>query len=435
MRTLLSTLLVLAVAGCVEPAPTPTPTSTLSASVSTSPSPLPTATSTPPGPQQPAIVTLQFWLPEQMSPYGEELGADLLAQRLTDFSKTYLDLQVEVTVTKAHGRGGLLDFMDTAQEAAPSVLPDLVVLDAAELETAAGLGLLQPLDALLPSAEMTDRFPFAAELGTVGEQTFGFVVGADMQHVAYRPALYDSPPISWTRVISPPVPFLLPAAGQDRQINDATLIQYLADGGKLTDSDDDPSLDEDVMVSVLGFYSGCVGSSTISPTVVLDIASADQAWERFLAGEGGMTVVWASRYWPQVSDPSAEPLAVASVPTRDGRPFSVARGWVIAMVTDDPARQTLAMLLLGWLIAPEHSAQWTQASGYLPGARSALRLWDVSDAERAVLRGIMEAAVAAPRSQVLGAVGPAMQDALEAVLTGRAIPKEAAATAVRHVGE
>lgn len=424
-RIILSTLLLLTLTGCGEATPT---------SVSVPPTPipgplLPTVTPTPTPELQPVIVTLGLWLPEELDPYGEGPGAHVLAQQLDDFSEAYPDVQVEVIVKKGHGRGGLLDFLRTARDAAPSILPDLVVLDAADLETAAGSGLIQPLDQLLSPAEMSDRFPFAAELGTVDDQTLGFVIGADMQHMAYRPALLDSPPISWTQIVSPAIPFLFPAGGHDQQINDATLIQYLSAGGKLTDPDGNPSLDEDVMVSVLGFYSDCIGTGAISPTTVLNITDADQAWEQFQAGEGETAVVRAGRYWLQAD----ETIAAAPAPTRDGQPFSIARGWVITMVADDPARQSLAMLLLNWLIASDHNGQWTQAAGYLPGTRDALRMWDVSNADRAMLRGVMEAAVPPPRPEVMAVIGPAMQEALEAVLRGRATPEEASTAAVKSL--
>lgn len=432
-RIALSALLVLTLTGCGGLMPTPE-----SIPPTPIPSPLlPTVASTPTSELQPTIVTLGLWLPEELNPYGEGPGADILAQQLADFGKTYPDIQVEVVVKRTRGRGGLLDFLTTARDAAPSIMPDLVVLDTTDLETAAGLGLIQPLDEILSPATMTDRFPFATELGMVNGQTFGFVIGSDMQHLAYRPTLFDSLPISWTQIISPPVPFLFPAGGRDDQINDATLIQYLAAGGKLTDPEGNPSLDEDVMVSVFDFYSACISTGTISPTVVLGIADADQAWEQFQAGEGSMTMVRASRYWLEATDAaSAETLAAAPVPTRDGYPFSIARGgWAAAVVTDDQARQALAMLLLDWLLAPDHSAQWTQAAGYLPGTRGALRLWDVSNADRVVLRGVLEAAVLAPHPEVAAAVGPAMQQALEDVLKRRATPEKAAADAIESLGQ
>jgi ABC-type glycerol-3-phosphate transport system substrate-binding protein len=126
-------------------------------------------------------------------------------------------------------------------------------------------------------------------------------------------------------------------------------------------------------------------------------------------------------------------MAAAPIPTKDGQTISIARGWVVAMVTDVPVRQDAAMSLIDWLTAPDHNAEWTQATGYLPPTRSALRLWDVSDEERAVLLDLLEAAVRPPRPVIMEAVGPPMQQALESVLNGRATPEEAAASAVERL--
>lgn len=494
-------VLLLVLYGCGE-RKTVTPESVLPTSP---PSPLlPTGTPVPTPEPQPMIVTLELWLPEELDPYGSQAGADTLARQLDEFSDAYPDVQVEVTVKMAHGRGGLLDFLRTAQDAAPSVMPDLIVLDATELKTTVGLGLIQPLDSLLSPDVLAERFPFAAELGTVDGQTVGFIIGADMQHLTYRPSLLDSPPISWRQDFFPPVSFLFPAGGRDRPVDDATLIQYLAAGGRLTDAEGNPSLDEDVLESVLSFYDDCANftaisrtislaappvisptitstvsltttfaasvtapltaslaispattptsalsisstipltspppaapvpalpivSLTISPTVVLATMDADQAWRRFQDGESDVSVIWASSYWLEAD----QTFAPAPIPTYDGSPFSVTRReWAMALVADDPARQALAMLLFNWLVAPDRNGEWTRAAGYLPGLRSALRQWDVSSADRAVLRDILDAAVPAPPSEVMAVVGLPMQEALGAVLRKYATPEEAAASAV-----
>ncbi len=142
-----------------------------------------------------------------------------------------------------------------------------------------------------------------------------------------------------------------------------------------------------------------------------------------------MTVVQAGRYWLERD----QSVSAAPIPTRTGQPVSLARGWVLAMVTDDPVRQDLAMLLLNWLTAPERNAQWTQAAGYLPGTSGALRMWDISGADRTRLRSVMEAALPAPRPEVMATLGPAMQEALVAVLRRRATPEEAAGAAVERL--
>lgn len=471
-RCLFGIILIL-LTGCAQGAATPS--SELPTPEPTLPPPTPTYEQSS---LQPLIVTLRLWLPEELDPYGEAAGAHLLAQQLAEFSKTYPDLQVEVVVKKAHGRGGLLDFLRTARDAAPSVLPDLVVLDTSELETAAKLGLLQPLDPLSPTG-ISERFPFASEMGRVSESTYGFILGADLEHLAYRPELLDSPPLSWTQPVSPPVHFIFPAGGKDHQVNDATLIQYLAAGGKLADAAGKPSLDQQALQSVLEFYRDCVAAAAgpqtvtmvmipppttttvtatlapgieaispthpvtvtvtipppvsiiISPTLVLGINDADQAWEMFKDGVGDIAVVRAGRFWSEASGD----VAAAPIPTRYGNPLSIVRrGWAIAMVRhDDPARQKLTLLLLNWLIASEHNGRWTRAAGYLPGTRSALREWRISDKDRSVLRRIMETAIPAPPDAITVAIGPVLQEAVEEVLLGQASPEEAAARAVQKL--
>jgi ABC-type glycerol-3-phosphate transport system substrate-binding protein len=172
-------------------------------------------------------------------------------------------------------------------------------------------------------------------MGSVEGQTAGAVLGVDLQHLAYRPALFDSPPVTWTEVISAPASFLFPAGGVDGRVNDATLIQYLGAGGRLTDAEGNPSLDEDTMIDVFDFYSRCITNTVIAPTQVLTATHVDQVWEQFREGEGGMTTVRASRYWLEADDT----MAPAPIPTEEGQTISIGRGWALAMVTDVPVRQ------------------------------------------------------------------------------------------------
>lgn len=418
---LIAAALTIAGCGSLSPEATPVPATATPDQLT----PTPTATPTPE--PTPMISTLELWLPEELDPYGTQPGSGVLAAQLAEFSQRYPGLKVDVVVKKAHGRGGLVDFMRTARDAAPSVLPDLVVLDAADLGSVARSDLVQPLDDLLASSASDDHFPFATSLGKAEGETMGAVVGVDMQHLAYRPTVFATPPVSWTQVISAPASFLFPAGGVDGLVNDATLIQYLGAGGSLTNAEGHPSLDEAVLTDVFSFYTRCITNTVIPATQILTATHVDQVWEQFKDGEAGMTAVRARRYWLEADDT----MVAGAIPTKDGRPVSIARGWALAVVTDDPARQDVAMLLFDWLTAPEQNALWTQTASYLPATRSALDLWAVTEEERTVLHDLLEAAVPLPRPLVMEAVGPPMQEALEAVLNGRATPEEAAASAVR----
>ena len=403
------------------PVGSPTPTET---------SPDRTATPTPrEGPW--TLAPIQLWLPESLSPYGQGEAADILAEQLAAFSEENPTLQVETTVKRAHGRGGLLDFMRTARDAAPSVLPDLVVLDASDLETMVGTGLLHPLEPYVTPSVASDRYSFAVEVGAVGEELVGFVIGADLELLAYRPALFESPPISWTDVITPPVDFVFPAAGVDGRVNDATLVQYLGAGGKFTQMGT-ATLSREPLLSVLEFYSDCVRTGSVSPSVVLDVGVTDRAWELLELEVADVGVVPASSFFPG----GEERYRIGSPPSRYGRPIGmVSQAKVIALVADGSDRQEVAMKLLNWLIDPERNAEWSYAAGLVPGTREGLRDWPLTSADRAALHRVMEAAVPRPSSEELSTVGPLMQDAVEAVLSGELSPREATNRAVETTGE
>lgn len=418
-------VLALLLAGC---APLPSPTA--------SPLLFPTATEPPPSPiptvaAGPLVTTLTLWLPEEVNPYGGGPGAVLLAQQLDDFNQAHTGLQVEAIVKKARGRGGLLDFLRTASVAAPSVMPDLVLLEMEDLRVASQAGLLRPFDGFLPESLVADRYPFAISMGRVNDQTMGIVVAADMAHMVYRPALLGSPPVTWTDVLSIAAPLLFPAAGQNGSVNEATLVQYLAAGGDVVDSEGVPLLEAEPLAAVLNFYAQAAAAGTISPTVLLSLADNDACWEQFRAGWAGMTVVNSRSFWGE-SERVGQP---AFFPSPDGRVVALVQGrWALALVTADPERQQQAMLLAEWLLASEQYGLWTQSIACLPTSQSGLAAWQIGEEERSVLDAMLQAAHPMPSAAARSAVGPPMQAALEAVLEGTRSPADAAAEAARAVG-
>ncbi len=376
-------ILALVVTSCSkqqQPA-TPTPVAPTELSTPIPATPIPSATPE----ARPTTITLTLWLPEELDPYNREATKGYILRQLAEFSNTYPDLSVEIVVKKVHGRGGMLDFLRTAPDVAPSLMPDLMVINADDLEETAAVGLILPLDDLLSPSVANDRFPFATSMGRVGDQTMGFVLGVKADHQAYRLSQFSAPPLTWREVISAPAQFLFPAGGQNGEINDATLVQYMAAGGTVTDPDGNPWLERESIVQVFTFYSHCIGTGVISPTAVLGIAEASQSWGQFRSGDASITLVDAGQYRRETD----ETMGAAPPPTRDGDPFAVTRGWVMTMVPEDPSRQALAMLLFDWLISPDQNSAWTRAEGYLPGTRSAVMFLDAPEGERVMLSSLL----------------------------------------------
>jgi ABC-type glycerol-3-phosphate transport system substrate-binding protein len=120
-RAMLSILLLLAVSGCIGPTPTAEPATPTWTPTAVPPTATPTPTSEP----QPMITTLKLWLPEDLDPYGSNPGANILRRQLAEFNASHTDLQVDIAVKKIHGRGGILDYLRTAGEAVPPVIPGI----------------------------------------------------------------------------------------------------------------------------------------------------------------------------------------------------------------------------------------------------------------------------------------------------------------------
>lgn len=420
---LLVATLLAACGAPMTPSPTPSPQPVVSPTV-----PQPTRTPTPTPPVQPLVVTLTLWVPEEFNPYEEESpAADLLSQRLADFNGLDPTLQVQVVVKKAQGRGGLLDFLRTASVAAPSVLPDLIVLNTADLKVAAQAGLLYPLGTLLSEDLAASRYPFASALGEVDGQAMGVTFAANVQHLAYRPALFSSVPVTWTDVISAPAPLIFPA-GREESVSDFTLIQYLAAGGHMVDGEGGALLEEEPLIQVLSFYEEAVAAGVISPSIVLEVGENVDCLELLADPQVGMAAVNSHCYWSQL----APEVALTPLPTPDGQAISLAEGWTMALVvTPEPARQDMALRLMEWLLAPEYLGPWTQSEGYLPGTLDGLENWTVTAEERTILEALLEGAVPVPDPTIRTLVGPPLQEAVEAVLRGRRSAEDAAAEAVR----
>lgn len=444
---LLFIALSLAVLGCTTPSPTP-----LAPHREPSPSPervTPAHPPSTPSPSEhpiPSTIVLTMWTTEEFSPSSTSAG-EILAGQLSAFSSEHPDIEVKCILKKPYGRGGILDFLLTTREAAPRLLPDLVVLDAFELGEAARAGLLQPLENILSSELQDDLFPFAREAGTLGRHLLGVQFQADVEHLVYIAREAEKPPSTWTEVLEGGRSYVFPAAGQDvilinletaltglgrdfetsHQVNDALLIAYLAAGGSLLDEEGKPALDPAVLTQVFQFYADGVAAGVI-PSSVAEVHSLDEAWSLFVAGKADLAHISSAHYLAGRDQIAG--LAFAPLPTKDGTIATMSRGWVLAIVTEDPVRRAAAAQLIEWLMKPENNAAWNLAAGHLPTRRSALEKWRPGDEYTSFIRGQLDVAFFRPSTPAYHKIAEALQEALRDVLSGRASPEEAAQWAV-----
>jgi ABC-type glycerol-3-phosphate transport system substrate-binding protein len=328
---------------------------------------------------------------------------------------------LEYVLKKPYGKGGILDFLSTARAAAPTVLPDLAILDTSELDEAAAAGLIQPLDDLVSSEVQQDLFPFARR--SFGGQLMGLQFEADVEHLIYNTNKVDSPPITWREVLSDSVAYIFPAGGEGSLVNDAFLIQYLAIGGRLLDESGNPALDKDALVEVLQFYADGLEAGAIPPSV-LEFADLDDCWVVYVSAQAAMSNVSSARY---LADRGLlKNTAFAAIPTRDGNTATLSKGWALAIVTEDSARQAAAAQLIEWLLAPENNADWNLAALHLPTRQTAFEHLGTEDEYFPFVRQQLENVHPRPRAAAYEKIGRALQKAVQDVLESEASPQEAA---------
>jgi multiple sugar transport system substrate-binding protein len=393
----------------------------------------PTATTVPgeatpavsPTPSRPpavsSAITLTLWTTEAFFPNEDNDSGQVLAQQWQAFEAAHPNVTLEYVLKKPYGKGGILDFLSTASTAAPTVLPDLAILDTLELDEAAAAGLIQPLDDLVSSEVQQDLFPFARR--SFGGQLMGLQFEADVEHLIYNTNKIDSPPITWRDVLSDSVAYIFPAGGEGSLVNDAFLIQYLAAGGQLVDESGNPALDKDALVEVLQFYKDGLEAGAIPPSV-LEFADLDDCWVVYVSAQAAMSNVSSARY---LADRGLlKNTAFAAIPTRDGNVVTLSKGWALSIVTEDSSQQAAATQLIEWLLEPANNADWNLAAGHLPTRQTAFDHLVTEDEYFPFVRQQLANVYPRPVAPDYEKIGRALQRAVQDVLQGEASPEEAA---------
>lgn len=415
----LSILLLWLLGGCgVWPPMTPA-TSALPTAGPTQAAPPATPTATPEA--RPRLLTLTLWAPDFLNPYAAETGAETLNAQLATFSASHPDIQIQVIVKKSTGAGGLYNMLSTASKAAPTILPDLIILGQDDLRAAAQEGLIIPLDEFVTFAE--DYFPAAVTTQQVASGTYGIPLLLEADQMVYRGGIAATPPLSWTGVLTSNTSMLFPAGPPNGQADDALLAMYLGAGGVLVDEEGNPTLDRNVLETLYRFFAAMMEDNLMDARLALQLPDAAACWEHYQQGIGQFSPAPAGRYWiapPLDSHPSW-------TPSPEGQPTGLAHIWSLALVTQDARRQATALELAQWLAAPARTAELNRAVGLLPPRAEALTFWTLLPEETEFLRTWLNALTPAPPPSIDLQIRASLQSGLRALLEGNVSTPEAAA--------
>jgi hypothetical protein len=425
---LIGVLLVAACAG--RRSPTPTPPATL-------PSPPPVAEQNSPTPNGAPSLNRQLviWLPASTSLSAGDAAGGVLEDVFHQFEQSHPGVQVDAQVKAETGAAGLASFLRIAQQVAPSILPDIVLLNTQQIWPLADLGLAQPLSAaeiaLIEPDELSDLYPFALEAVTYRDQQTGIPYAADVVHGVYpvddggedegdeQTAENNlAAPATWAELLAAPQPFLFPGGNGEGFQPDHTLLQYAGAGGELN---------EDGVISspaAVRDYLEFLAAGREQRFISVDSAhlgTFDAVWENFADNPTGLASIQATNFLENVG---AE-LAFAQVPTQSGELLTVAETWAFALLTQDEAQRQLALELVGMLLEPKVQGAWSRYSGRLPSRRTAMAGWPQPETYRTFLDQQLTHALAIPNGRAFADFARRLQGAQAAVLRGELTPVEA----------
>jgi ABC-type glycerol-3-phosphate transport system substrate-binding protein len=368
---------------------------------------------------------LTLWVAPQFAPSPDTVAGQLLVDRLAAFEAANPGLTVHTRIKARSGPAGLLETLTAASLVAPDSLPDVITLDWQAMHAAAVKSMIVPLEtfgAAPVSPAWSEQAVLAAQVDGV---SFGLPLASETEVLAYRADIYGSAPDGWSQILNGPKPFVFPANDPSATF---TLGQYLALGGPLRDVSGRPDLAVEPLTDVLAWYDA-LHDSGVLPLSSTQMTSAGESWAAVRDGRAASAVAPLDAALPSLDN---QRLAAAPVPGRSVPGTTLLRPWNWSVVTRDPSQQRLAIQLMDWLSQPDFLGPWTHALGLLPPTPEALQAWP--EAEDALLvSSLLATAQLLPEPDLQAIVGPALQEASLAVISGRESPQDAAAAAVEAI--
>ncbi|MBX3014564.1 MAG: extracellular solute-binding protein [Caldilineaceae bacterium] len=351
---------------------------------------------------------LVIWAPEFFQPHDgppPPILADIYEQFRINHPDVHLDIQTKAESGEASG----LNYLRYAQRMAPTLLPDVILMNTEQLWQVAELGLVQPIpwDSLTHTA---DFFQFARDAVSYQGQLLGIPYAADVVHLVYHVNQLPQAPVTWADVITNGSPYFF-AAGRRELPNESLLLQYIGAGGQLLE--DGSVSNPDALRAFFAFLVQAKAAGVLSADL-LNLKSMDDAWAAFTAAPTSFADTSTRLVLAQAAP--VDNLGFAQIPTINGAAVSVAHTWAFALLTTDLEQQQLALDLLDHLLEPAIQSAWSHTTLYLPTQITAYATWLDTSPYYEFLQRQLDVAIAIPTGRPFADFARRLQQAQEAVL-------------------
>ncbi|MCB0047477.1 MAG: extracellular solute-binding protein [Caldilineaceae bacterium] len=363
---------------------------------------------------------LVIWAPEFFTRSGDGSAGQTIDAALTQFEQNRANLSVEIQTRAATGESGTFAYLQSAQQVAPDILPDIALVRTSDLWQLADLGVFPPFTAQ-ESAAFGEFYPFAEAAITYSGEPWGVPYTADVVHLVYHPERVQSPPVTWANLLEANYRYLFPAGSRDGYAGESILLQYVGAGGELLE--DGTVTNPEALEAVFDFYGEAKGAG-IFPEEVEQYAGFSSVWDDFRQRPVDLADVTASSLL--LGNAAVTEIGYQFAPTLSGVQVTPAETWAFAVLTKEPEQRAVAMDLLAVLLQPAVQGEWSQLAGRLPTRPAAFAVWPENNGYYNFLRDeAVPIAFSQPNGRLYLQFSARVQEALRGVLAGTLTPAEA----------
>lgn len=363
---------------------------------------------------------LQIWWPDVLYTEGHREDIDDI---FAAYNNADLDIQFYPYV-----QGDDVRKLSLTKRVAPNALPHLTLIRQEELAEAVRLGLVQPIDRW----QLEGTLPNLAIMGQVNEIQYGITYMFQMQHMVYTNA-FDTQPTTLEELQTEEGTMLFPALPISNQnVNNLLLSQYLALGGRFINDEGQPTLSEDILITLLSFYAERLENNAFD-TNLANYSSVED-YRSQVNDENKVLAFTTSQFYVERRQAGQLTLSLSPIPTIDDDSLVIFDGWIWVMLTNVPENQDKALRFVQWMTETDRLEKVATASNLLPNRESALRVLQASPYISFISNLSSDQMFFIP-ARPNAAAATALQQAFIAVVSGNSSPEEAVAGALTTLGQ
>jgi hypothetical protein len=300
---------------------------------------------------------ITVWIEPQFDPDADNPAAQLLKSHLQDYLSDHPGAKVEFRLKASAGANAILNALSVTAAAAPDALPTIVLLSRDDMEAAAALGLIRPLDFYVNAMENNDWYPFANKMGKYHNEVFGLPFAADVMVLVLQNEMLQQDYLPFTQIPRQfgPIAF---AAGESQPL--VPYLWYQSAGGEVFDDQDQPTLEEEAVSALFSAVAGNRQAGILTSSLS-QYKSDTELWNKYLDGELNALITWSSHVRAAPTD-----YPFTFVPALGSVPYTYADGWVWCLVQKATTDIELNLDLMQHLVSADFLKDWTERSDLLP---------------------------------------------------------------------